>query len=189
MKFSFALLAFILSAASSLPLAAQSSEKPISETVDQIMGREHARGHLSPGTKRVKEEKLAAHRGTLPQNPDSPATGQFTGDTNAAASGGTGLAPQTAGTTFLAIQVSEAPFIPPDTQMAVGPSQILAIANGRIKVFDRNGNLGPLNADTDTFFSSVTANSTTDPRVRFDRLTGRWFVIMIDIPNSKKNNK
>ena len=162
---------------------------PVSETVDAIMARQNARGQL-PHSPRVKEEKLAAYRATLPQNPDSPDTSYFTGGTTIGLSpGGANAAPQTAGTSFLAIQLSEVPFIPPDTQMAVGPAQIIAIANGRIKVFDRNGVLGPLNADTDVFFASVTGNSTTDPRVRFDRLTGRWFVIMIDIPNSKKNNR
>jgi len=183
----FAIRSLALAFALTLSAGTQLLRAAVTETVDTIMARANAHAALRHSP-RVKEEKLAAYRTTLPQNPDSPNVSQVGGDTNGFSSSATSLAPQTAGTSFLAIQVSEAPFVPPDTQMAVGPSQILAIANGRIKVFDRNGNLGPLNADTDTFFSSVTANSTTDPRVRFDRLTGRWFVIMIDIPHSKKNN-
>ncbi len=185
----FSVRSLVLAFALSLSFPAQLFAQPVSETVNAIMARENARGPLPPGP-RVKEEKLAAYRATLPQNPDSPVTSQFTGaETNSLSSGAASAAPQTAGTSFLAIQVSEAPYVPPDTQMAVGPTQIIAIANGRIKVFDRNGVLGPLNVDTDTFFASVTGNSTTDPRVRFDRLSGRWFVIVIDIPRSKKNNK
>ncbi len=31
------------------------------------------------------------------------------------------------------------------------------------------------------FFSSVRSASTSDPRVRYDRLSGRWFITMIDV--------
>ena len=46
---------------------------------------------------------------------------------------------------------------------------------------------GVLNVDTDTFFTSVmtppvSSNFTTDPRIRYDRLSGRWFITMIDVP-------
>ena len=58
---------------------------------------------------------------------------------------------------------------------------MLIIVNGRIKVFDKNGNLGPLNTTTDNFFSSVRSASTSDPRVRYDRLSQRWFITMIDV--------
>src|SRR5574337_785128 len=89
--------------------------------------------------------------------------------------------PQTVGTSFLGPRLSESGFIPPDSMGAVGPSQVLVIANGRIKVFDKSGVLGGLNATTDTFFASVRTASTSDPHVRYDRLSGRWFVTMIDV--------
>jgi len=63
----------------------------------------------------------------------------------------------------------------------VGPSQVLVIVNGRIKVFSKSGTLGPLNANTDVFFSSVTSAGTSDPHVRYDRLSQRWFITMIDL--------
>jgi len=150
------------------------------------MAREHSRV-ASNHPPHVKEEQLGAYRSGLPSAPDAPAISQFP-----EAAAGTqlpGNSPFTLGTSFLGIQVSEAPFIPPDSQMAVGPNQIVAIANGRVKVFDRNGNVGALNVDTDTFFKSVTANGTTDPRFRYDRLSGRWFIVMIDIPSNKRNNR
>lgn len=72
---------------------------------------------------------------------------------------------------------------------AAGPSQFLVCVNGRIKVFSKTGVPGSLNASTDNFFASVTSHRTTDPRVRYDRLSRRWLIVMIDVPNSRKNNQ
>ncbi len=130
---------------------------------------------------------MAKYRAGLRSARGAPAVSAF--PNNGGVASLTGGSPFTLGTSFLAIDISESFFVPPDTQFAVGPTQILAIANGRIKVFDRDGNVGALNVDTATFFSSVTANGVSDPRVRYDRLTGRWFVIMIDVPSPRRNNK
>jgi PKD repeat protein len=91
------------------------------------------------------------------------------------------FSPQVVGTGFLGAQLSESGYIPPDSMGAVGPSQFLVCVNGRIKVFDKNGNLGPLNTTTDSFFNSVRSAGTSDPHVRYDRLSGRWFITMIDV--------
>ena len=74
--------------------------------------------------------------------------------------------------------------LPPDTQGDVGPTQYLVGVNGRIRTINKVTGQpdGALNADFDTFFSSVrNGDRTTDPRVRYDRRTGRWFVTMITI--------
>src|SRR5205085_10887536 len=76
--------------------------------------------------------------------------------------------------------------IPPDSMGTVGPSHVLVVVNGRIKVFDKNGNLGPLDTTTDNFFASVTSAGTSDPRVRYDRLSQRWFLSMIDVDSVNK---
>jgi len=56
-----------------------------------------------------------------------------------------------------------------------GPTQILAISNGRIKSFTKAGGSGALNVTTDDFFASVTGTAgTSDPHIRYDRLSGRW---------------
>ncbi|HXH29034.1 MAG TPA: hypothetical protein VNL37_08315, partial [Candidatus Polarisedimenticolia bacterium] len=100
------------------------------------------------------------------------------------------LSPQPLGVNFKAISLRsphESSFIPPDTVGDVGPTQILAAANGRIKVFDRTGAMGGLNADIDLFFASVDGGvGITDPQVRYDRLSGRWFVtaVTVDTPNT-----
>lgn len=76
---------------------------------------------------------------------------------------------------------------PPDTMADVGPTQILVALNGRVRVHDKNtGALGALNTSLSTFFQSVRAGQgTSDPRVRFDRITQRWFVscITVAFPN------
>ncbi len=51
-----------------------------------------------------------------------------------------------------------------------------------------SGAVGALDADMDAFFAGVrVGNITTDPRVRFDRLAGRWFVLLIN--TAEANNR
>src|SRR5439155_5799443 len=93
-----------------------------------------------------------------------------------------------AGTSFLGAQSSESGFIPPDSMGAVGPSQIVVDVNGRIKVFDKQGNLGGLNVSDNTFWNSVRNGSApTDPGVEYDRLSGRWIISAVNEENS--NNR
>jgi hypothetical protein len=80
------------------------------------------------------------------------------------------------GIDFTAIQYSESQSFPPDSVGDVSFTQILAATNGRIKVFDKGGNPSGFTETLDTFFQTVTS----DPHVRFDRLSGRWFVTAID---------
>src|SRR5579862_3877054 len=86
------------------------------------------------------------------------------------------------GTSFLTTTRSEALTFPRDTMGGVSPSQVFVTLNGRFKLFDRSGNSNTaLNVDSDIFFASVRNNSTTtDPRVRFDRLSQRWFITMLN---------
>ncbi|MFL5395298.1 MAG: cadherin-like domain-containing protein, partial [Myxococcales bacterium] len=85
--------------------------------------------------------------------------------------------------------LNDAPAYPPDTQGDVGPTQFIAMVNGRVRSYDKTTGLadGALNADTDVFWSSVMTpgdNFTSDPHIRYDRLSGRWFAVMIDVPGS-----
>ena len=84
--------------------------------------------------------------------------------------------PQTPLANFLAVAESESGWLPSDAAGAVGPTQVMVVANGRIKVFDKAGNIGALNVSSDTFFQSVRTTTTTDAHVRYDRLSTRWFV-------------
>src|SRR5829696_6926584 len=54
-------------------------------------------------------------------------------------------------TNFLGAQASDSGFIPPDSMGAVGPSQVLVAVNGRVRVFDKQGNPGGLNVSVAAF--------------------------------------
>ena len=90
-------------------------------------------------------------------------------------------APQSQATTWTAIALAESNgAYPPDPSGDVGPDQVLVATNGRIRTFDRTGTMGALDTTLDAFFDDVRANqATTEPQVRYDRLSGRWFVAAI----------
>ena len=81
----------------------------------------------------------------------------------------------------------------PDTMGAVGPTQFILAVNGRIRTFTKNGVADAvLDVDTDVFFASVMTplgggiglNFTNDPQIRYDRLSGRWFITIADVPST-----
>ncbi len=158
------------------------------ETTAQIMAREIALSaqQTAPGheTKPVKSRHVHL-KSDLPQNPDSPLTSSWPLSGGTAPSGSPGpLPPQTVGTSFLGAQLSDTiGYVPPDSMADVGTDQIVVCVNGRIRTFDKNGVAdGALDTPTDNFFASVLgSSSTSDPRVRFDRLSGHWFITMITV--------
>lgn len=153
----------------------------ITETVGAIMARDKQANPNTHSQARELKKRALRNFNARAQSPFSPLT-----DTPAPVL--EPASPQAPGISFLAVRVSEAGFIPPDSMGDIGPSQIVVCVNGRLKVFDRAGNLGPLDTTPENFFSSVTSAGITDPRVRYDRLSARWFILAIDVPNSKKNN-
>ena len=73
---------------------------------------------------------------------------------------------------------------PPDSMGAVGPTQFIVAINGRFRSFNKATGAadGALDVDDTVFFNSVrNGNSTSDPRIRYDRQTGRWFIVMISV--------
>jgi hypothetical protein len=159
------------------------------ESVSEIMTREAA--SAAPHQTGVHQPKRRLVRGPndLLPNPASPAVSQWPpGDgafTRVPATPGAGaFTPQTVGTSFLGAQISDTiGYVPPDSMADVGTNQIVVCVNGRIRSFSKNGVAdGALDSTTDNLFSSVLhGSSTSDPRVRFDRLTGRWFITMITV--------
>lgn len=161
-------------------------EAGMRESVPEIMDRESRSTSLQRGELIHTQPELELDRTNLIQNPDSPDVAQWPDHPESARSLATQTAEpravQSAGASFLGAQLSESGAIPPDSMGDAGPSQFLIAVNKRIKVFDKQGNLGALNADLDAFFSSVRGGSgTSDPRVRYDRLSGRWFVTAINV--------
>src|SRR6059036_288708 len=147
----------------------------IREQTAEIMQREK----LEAGTKKVYRQRL---RLTI------ELTERLEIDESISTPPPTGPAPliaQTAGLSFLGATLAETfSSFPPDTMGAAGPSQYIVCVNGRIRSFNKSTGVadGVLNANTDVFFQSVmtppvTNNFTSDPRIRYDRLSQRWFVV------------
>ncbi|PWU19813.1 MAG: hypothetical protein C5B50_05135 [Verrucomicrobia bacterium] len=95
---------------------------------------------------------------------------------------------------FTAATTSDCSGFPPDTMGAVGPSQFIITLNGRIRSFKKSTGAtdAVMNFSTDSFFAPVMTpplnrNFSSDPRIRYDRLSDRWFIGMIDVPTGKPN--
>jgi hypothetical protein len=163
----------------------------IPETVAQIMAREARFGALQASAPHSIKPRYLVNQGTSSPNPDSPLTSHWPVSSASSASTSANIAaqvspftPQTVGTSFLGAQLSDTVgYVPPDSMGDVGTNQIVVCVNGRIRSFTRNGATdGALDTTTDNFFSSVLhGSSSSDPRVRFDRLSGRWFITMITV--------
>src|SRR6266446_1831627 len=102
---------------------------------------------------------------------------------------------QTLGLTFDGVTgPTQTGAFPPDSMGAVGPSQFFIFVNGRLRTFNKTTGAadGVINVDPDIFFSSVMTNApvnfTSDPQVRYDRLSGRWILIIIDVPSSSSSS-
>src|SRR6185503_1328864 len=101
------------------------------------------------------------------------------------------LGPQTLGTQFDgATGPTETGAFPPDTMGAVGPTQFFVFLNGRMRTFNKTTGVadGVVNVDSDVFFAAVLTPPlasetvfTSDPNVRFDRLSNRRFLNVIDV--------
>ncbi len=175
-------------------------DKGISETVNDMMARE-ARVAPFRSTAPRKSIEREVERQNLPSAPGAPAVASWppsdkTGDTKAdgVKKGVTGVvtpnAPQTiSAPNFTGATLADAAAFPPDTMGAVGPTQFIVAINGRIRSFNKTTGTadGVLNVNTDVFFNSVmtpptASNFTSDPRIRYDRLSGRWIIIIIDVP-------
>lgn len=99
----------------------------------------------------------------------------------------------------------ESAFTPPDNCGDVGLTQIITTANTRMKVFNKpsatsvivstptgNSTQTPpaiFNVNLESFFSNSTLgiSQISDPHVRFDRLTKRWFIIAVDVDHNVNN--
>jgi hypothetical protein len=80
---------------------------------------------------------------------------------------------------YTAMNLGDTGRLPPDPSGAAGPTQFIVAANGRIKSFSRASGMadGVINVSTNAFFGSVrNGASTFGPKVKYDRLAGRWFI-------------
>lgn len=108
------------------------------------------------------------------------------------------LPAQTLGLKFTGATLSDTGSFPPDTIGAAGPSQFIVACNGRLRSFNKSTGVkdGAVDLDMDVFFQSVMTplggqvvdNFTTDSHIRYDRLSERWFIVMIDAPSTSSGS-
>jgi hypothetical protein len=154
-------------------------------------GEEEEEGGPAGGEPEESERPLAAATGDAPLDTDireKPEPGEGTGHSRQSAPaapqsriGRAAIGPRSSlseGTSFLGADSNDSGFIPPDSMGAVGPSQILVFVNGRMRLFDKQGNPDPNLDVTDTAFWTPVRNGVqvTDPGVEYDRLSQRWIV-------------
>ncbi len=87
----------------------------------------------------------------------------------------------TPSTNFLGL-VDNQQVVPPDTMGAVGHDHVVTILNDRMRIQDRAGNVIST-ASTDSFWAPLAAQmgiafNTFDPRVYYDRHTGRYIYVI-----------
>ena len=165
-------------------------------TTEEIMEAQ-SNAPLSWRHDRVLPEREMPGRQYLPQDPNARAVARTpTSSARIAVSDAAATsAPQTTSTNFTGATLADTGAFPPDSMGAVGPTQFVVFVNGRLRTFNKTTGAadGVINADPDVFFSSVMTpvsggslniNFTSDPMVRYDRPTGRWFLTIIDIPSA-----
>jgi hypothetical protein len=172
----------------------QAGEAEQSEEGEAAQGEE---GEAAGGEEEAGGERpLAAAPGDAPLETDireKPEPGEETGPSRQpgppapqARIGKAAIGPRSSfseGTSFSGSDSNDSGFIPPDSMGAVGPTQILVFVNGRVRLFDKQGNPDPTLDVTDSaFWDSVLPNGVqpTDPGVEYDRLSERWIVSGID---------
>jgi hypothetical protein len=170
------------------PALGQASN-PFQQTGTEIMANQRI-------AERVQGPRLLAPRFTRPRrgfapSPQSPASAVFPPGAPAVAPPSPG-SPQTLGVNFLGANLADSNAFPPDTMGAVGPVQFLVGVNGHLRTFDKATGTsdGGLNADLDVFFNLVRGGQPTfSPRVRYDRVSGRWFITALNFGASFSNNR
>jgi hypothetical protein len=74
-------------------------------------------------------------------------------------------------------------WVPPDTQIGVGPNHVFEAVNLEGRIWNRTS--GAISTfDLNSFFGLSSSAQLSDPKIRYDVLSGRWFVAIISYNNS-----
>ena len=73
---------------------------------------------------------------------------------------------------------------PPDTQMAAGPDQIFEVINVAGMIYDKSGNTLLAAFNLNHLFNQDPALFSSDPRIEYDTISGRWFVSLLILDTS-----
>ncbi|MHB8629528.1 MAG: hypothetical protein ACYDBJ_23735 [Aggregatilineales bacterium] len=98
--------------------------------------------------------------------------------------------PQTPIDEILGLQITNtAGFVPPDTMGAVGPTQFLFSVNDHLRAYNKNSPHTQIFDFDEIAFWGSTADpaGVSDTHVRYDRLSQRWFITEIDVPNGNNH--
>jgi hypothetical protein len=144
-----------------------------------------------PAGPRPEHELEYPERDDLPQNPNAPETASTPADAPLFSVPSRNRNIHTTANSFDGATLTDTGAFPPDSMGTVGPTQFIVFVNGRIRSFTKAGTAdGVINADPDVFFASVRTpvggsvvqDFTSDPQIRYDRFTARWFMSIIDVP-------
>jgi hypothetical protein len=162
--------------------------KAVSETVGDIMTRQIL--NETPRSVETEKEKEYPNRKNLPQNPSSQNVSSYSSDLKIRNTPNQVLssAPITKGLSFTGGTLSGGGAYPPDNMGSIGPNQYIVAINSIITSYNKTTGVadGALNVTTDIFFQKVITSGgyTSDPHIRYDRLSKRWIFIIIDVPAS-----
>jgi hypothetical protein len=148
-------------------------------TSDQLMSLE-ARDSLQMAARGMAPERLERRR--VVRRPAAASAAAAREAVEAAAVGGEldVSEPATFLQGYVGATLGETGSLPPDPSGAAGPAQFILAANGRIRSFAKaTAALDQvLNLSTNAFFSPVRNGANTfGPKIKYDRLAGRWFII------------
>jgi hypothetical protein len=167
--------------------------KAVSETVGDIMTRQIL--NETPRSVEREKEKEYPDRKNLPQNPGSQFVSSYSSELKVRNNPNQIMssAPITKGLSFTGGTLSGGGAYPPDNMGSVGPNQYIVAINSIITSFNKTTGVadGALNVSTDIFFQSVMTSGgfTSDPHIRYDRLSKRWIFIIIDVPSTAIANR
>jgi uncharacterized repeat protein (TIGR01451 family) len=162
----------------------------VAETTAEIMERQAAAPPLEE-EERPEHELEYPSRVGLPQHPKALAVSRFPAVPDDKAVAPDLLKIHTTALSFDGATLTDTGAFPPDSMGTVGPTQFVTFVNGRLRTFTKAGVAdGVINANPDVFFASVMTpvagavvlNFTSDPQVRYDRFTARWYMTIIDVP-------
>ncbi|MFH1831442.1 MAG: hypothetical protein ABH827_01435 [bacterium] len=150
------------------------------------------RGPVLPKIKKYSVVDL--NRRFLPHNTDSPKVAQYPDITKIvqetrAIDFGT-RAPQALGVQFTGGTFNDSGYFPPDSMGVVGPTQFIVFINGLLRSFNKITGQpdGVLNINPDDFFLPVNpSGQACDTRIRYDRLSKRWYLTAINFDEKPSN--
>jgi hypothetical protein len=166
----------------------------VQERMSDVASRQAA---AVPAGPHPEHELEYPDRSNLPQDPAAAAISRFPLAGPGPSAPTQSLNIHTTSLAFNGPTLSDTGAFPPDSMGTVGPTQFIVFVNGRIRSYTKAGVAdGVLNADPDVFFASVTTpvggsvllNFTSDPQIRYDRFSGRWFLSIIDVPCTQITN-